>query len=261
MQLQRAVLRPVDELVCINKESLLRTEEKDSARVLPFRRWSLAAASIVILAAGAFWLIRATRQERPSSGTATSLRPVGEPANKVVPGNATQNANPATPSVAPADQNSITAKINVSGNPLGTAIPSGTKTGQENPSVSPSPDNTPSTVPVPEGADLAIQRTQSSSNMSTGFSPMASAPMVAGTSHVAQGENNTPAVTLEAPASYHTLGDTEEGKDEDRILFVRADQVVGGDVKGFFRKASRVLKHTTSLNSESVHPDPSADPR
>lgn len=73
---------------------------------------------------------------------------------------------------------------------------------------------------------------------------------------LASKENNpTRPVTTAAPASYHTLEDGDQEADGDKILFVRADQVVNGEVKGFFRRAGRLLKRSTSINNDNVRTD------
>jgi anti-sigma factor RsiW len=76
------------------------------------------------------------------------------------------------------------------------------------------------------------------------------------TDALASKENNpvTP-VTSAPPVSYHTLEDGDKEADGDKILFVRADQVVNGEVKGFFRRAGRLLKRSTSLTNDNVRPD------
>jgi hypothetical protein len=71
---------------------------------------------------------------------------------------------------------------------------------------------------------------------------------------------NTPAsVTKTQPPSYHTLEDADQKDDGNKILFVREDQVINGGVKGFFRRAGRMLKRSTTLNSDNIHPEMDSD--
>ena len=77
------------------------------------------------------------------------------------------------------------------------------------------------------------------------------------TTHALASKENNPTrpVTTATPVSYHTLEDGDQAADEDKILFVRADQVVNGEVKGFFRRAGRLLKRSTSINNDIVRAD------
>ncbi len=63
-----------------------------------------------------------------------------------------------------------------------------------------------------------------------------------------------------APAvSYHTIEDQDDNNTGNKILFVRTDQVMNSGVKGLFRRAGRVLKHGTTLNTDNVHSETDAD--
>ena len=81
----------------------------------------------------------------------------------------------------------------------------------------------------------------------------------------ATGSNNaetksTPSpVTIARTVSYHTLEDADQPNDGNKILFVRTDQVLGGGVKGFLRKASRLIKRSAALNSDNIHPETDSD--
>ncbi len=63
--LQEVKLRADNNVVFKNKESLYRKEKDD--RVVPFRWWRIAAAAMVLLTAGVFWLTRSTNTNSPGT--------------------------------------------------------------------------------------------------------------------------------------------------------------------------------------------------
>ena len=234
-QLQRAVLVP-DETWSLDKSLLYMEEPAPRATVYHIRmRAILAAASVILLAAAAFWLIRANQR--------TSL----------VQGDHLQVA--IAPTHAPATQPTVATAPTPGPGIVMTHV----RTARlPHHTVDAGPIRIPDTPQAIVVRDLrpAVQPTDTdpARPMLTVSGPMPSHALA-----VADNENNHPTVTSTNAVSYHTLEDTDQKNGDDKILFVRADQVMTGGVKGLFRKAGRVIKHSTSLSTENVHPDPDAE--
>lgn len=71
--MQQAKLQPDNNLVFANKESLYRKEKDD--HIVPFRWWRMAAAAaVMLLVAGLFWL----NKDKQHGGTVVALKPAVE---------------------------------------------------------------------------------------------------------------------------------------------------------------------------------------
>lgn len=179
----------------------------------------------------------------PGSTAAGTTPTPGGAAVGATPGNPTQTAakpGDTSPSSATGTPNGALA----SGSAAGSSIVGRDGT-SHNPEAAPLPA-LHATAPT----DLAATSTGVPAN------PVAHNPQPA-TLHpdTADANNNSFAVTRATPATYHTIEEGDQGADGDKILFVRADQVVNGEVKGFFRRAGRLLKRSTSLNTDNVRLD------
>ena len=130
------------------------------------------------------------------------------------------------------------------------------------------PSSTTSTQPVVAIASVPTQPTPAHTPVTPTTAPNDVAVNTASPGHPdknATGANNaetksTPSsVTIARTVSYHTLEDADQPNDGNKILFVRTDQVLSGGVKGFLRKASRLIKRSTALNSDNIHPETDSD--
>ena len=232
-QLQRAVLVP-DEIFSLDKGLLYMEEPTPKAAVYQIRmRAILAAASVILLAAAAFWLIRANRgtsfvQSAPHVAIAPTHAPATQPTVASAP----------TPGPGTVVTHLHTVRVSRHLNDAGPIRILDT------PQVIVARD----LQPVAQPTDAAPRPILT-----------VSGPIPSHDVAVANNENNHPTVTTTSAVSYHTLEDTDQKNAGDKILFVRADQVMTGGVKGLFRKAGRVIKRSASLSAENVHPDPDAE--
>lgn len=130
------------------------------------------------------------------------------------------------------------------------------------------PSSAASTQPVVAIASVPTQPTPAHTPVTPTTAPNDVAVNTASPGHPdknATGANNaetksTPSsVTIARTVSYHTLEDADQPNDGNKILFVRTDQVLSGGVKGFLRKASRLIKRSTALNSDNIHPETDSD--
>lgn len=258
-QLQRAVLRPDEEILAFDKNLLYRSEQTQRRPVLYMWRKELLAAASVLLLGGAFWLFRLSRTQPPATiETAVVKQAPGHPSPTPTPGTAAapvtndQAASGNTPSVE--KKNPRESESNRGDNALAVNQPMAPAGNDQN--------NAPA-EPARGVAELTPHLGQQAVDMPSGFSPAtaSSIPSGAGTVTVSGTEENKSTIVTSAGAvSYHTLEGADQKSDDNKILFVRTDQVMGGDVKGFFRRASRTLRHSTS-NEENIHPDPVTEPR
>jgi hypothetical protein len=179
-----------------------------------------------------------------TAGPATSpIKPATGPAHYAPPANpgqtntqtATVASNPTLPGNSLSPANSI--------------LPGLVLTAQSNKTVpSTAPGTTDTMAPGTTGA-MAPGTTGTMAPGTTG----ATAPAAIAA------ENKPASVTIAHAASYHTLEDGDQKDEGNKILFVRADQVINGGVKGFFRRAGRVLKRSTALSSDNIHPETDSD--
>jgi hypothetical protein len=326
--LQKAFLQS-DEVYSFDKGLLYKTENANNTRIISLwpKRLS-AAAAILLLGSGAFWLVKVNRDSHP--GIAYAGSSAKGPHDSAVPASGGAMSSTQTPDSNPATGASATPGTTGNAAP-GSAAPGNVTPGSAVPGnvASPGgtglatkdPADTKSPAIIPSGVDHSGQGSMSpsagASGTLNGVSPETKSPdgsiasgatatgasasgsRAAGTSDrglattqtpgdatplsaipasvvpsaktpgsstpvtvisgdlVPASQTNTSApVTIARTASYHTLEDMDgNGGGDNKILFVRADQVVTGGVKGFFRKAGRVIRHNTSINPDSVHPE------
>jgi hypothetical protein len=296
--LQSAVLDS-EEIFSFGDKGLLYRQEvtgkrAGSLRVIPLWKKVVpaAAAAILLLGVGIFWLREGSRPREvfgpannpASAGTALSQ---GTTAQTAPPQASTAQATPSktnpsqtstaqTASSQPLSPQStvITAQtgskapaaaiirrnhqdhLEVKANPVAAAsprfIPSESSHITPSESSGANPASGGNTSPAsPNPPTHQEERTVALSSKAPGQLP-------ANTEKPA-GENKPVTVTMTHPVSYHTLEDADQKDEGNKILFVRADQVINGGVKGFFRRAGRVLKRSATLNSDNIHPETDSD--
>jgi len=286
LTLQKALLDPEEVYFFADKASLYREEAVSRAPIIHiWRRRISAAAAVLLLASGALWLWRETSgphastqvnhtvadrlpdtvAKQPDTVREDSVNPsqVVNPLNPVAdtkgpvsatphPGSAAASGNVPRELPSGAQRTQSTQAPSVA---LGT---SGVSPAQAMPSV---PDKGTSVAAINgvNGSLPSITQPNTSSDMHPTVPLNGSSSPSTQIASVAAPKNNPGNVTTEHAVSYHTLEDADQKNDENTILFVRADQVMNSGVKGFFRKASRVIKRSASLGSDNIHAEPDAD--
>ncbi|TDW99533.1 hypothetical protein [Dinghuibacter silviterrae] len=175
-------------------------------------------------------------------GTATDVQPGAVP-------NPTTGINPG--GTGPA----IAATHTGNTRPVGPATTGPATTGSKEPATIATTGAT-KTSDGPDLGPLPSLRTTTSADLAIAHPP-APAHHPRPEPAIIDGSRNNPAlaVTTTPSPAYHTLEEGDQAADGDKILFVRADQVMNGEVKGFFRRAGRLLKRSTPFNSDNVRPE------
>lgn len=277
--LRRTVLSPADDVFTIDKTLLYRPlTDEAAARVIPMKRWRLsvaAAVAIALLGTSALWIVRHQNQS-----TAPSIAAGPQSANGANGATAATAATAIAPTAAGATTithaDSAIAKAPNGPAPAiaasratGTAAATASTTGKTGPATTaprtapgglPTHDadpiaiNNPSGVTAPVGVPQDLRPKESTALQGTPVHKPLTIPI--DTLHtLAINENHHSTVTTIASPTYHTLEDGNADASNDRILFVPADQVVNGEVKGFFRRAGRLIKRSASLNNDVVRPE------
>lgn len=279
--LRRTVLSPADDVFTIDKTLFYRPlADEAGARVIPMKRWRLsvaAAVAIALLGTSALWIVRHQNQANIATGAqsingATAIAPAGSGATPTASGRADSTIAKTPNGPAPAIAASGAA-ASATRAPRTTAFPS---TAHPASTARTAPGTHPGSLPTHDADPLAINNPSRVSpvphdpvNAPQDFQP-GDGPAIAlqGTpAHkpliipvdslhaLAINQNHRSTVTTTASPTYHTLEDGNEDASNDRILFVPADQVVNGEVKGFFRRAGRLIKRSASLNNDVVRPE------
>lgn len=275
--LRRTVLSPADDVFTIDKTLLYRPlADEAGARVIPMTRWRLsvaAAVAIALLGAGALWIVR--HQNQAGAPGATAIAPAGSgvtPATHPDSAIATAPTGPApaiAASGATASTTGATAATGATASTTGArrtaAHPTTTTPRTAAPGSLPSHDADPIAIndplranPIPHdpaGVPQDLHPGDGTAIAQPGTPVHKPLAIPIDTLHaLAINQNHHSTVTTTASPTYHTLEDGNEDVSNDRILFVPADQVVNGEVKGFFRRAGRLIKRSASLN-DVVRPE------
>lgn len=272
--LRQTVLSPADDVFTIDKTLLYRPQEEEAgARIISINRRRLSAAAaavaIALLATSALWIVRRQNHSGPATAGAQNATAIATPPDDgAVSGATTRHTtaagNPST------DTAQAAPAIAAGSRPTAPTVPGARAT-----APAPSPvthlekapwqnaphdalvTNNPSgTNPVPQTPVSIPQDMHTDGAIAiTGGTPRPTPLAINDDSTQALAINNRPAVTRTSSPTYHTLEDGNQEASNDRILFVPADQVVNGEVKGFFRRAGRLIKRSASLNNDVVRPE------
>ncbi|HTJ11205.1 MAG TPA: hypothetical protein VL547_04250 [Dinghuibacter sp.] len=290
--LRQTVLSPADDVFTIDKTLLYRPQEEEAgARIISINRRRLSAAAaavaIALLATSALWIVRRQNHSGPAAAGAQNATAIATPPGDGAASGATTHhttaaGNPST------DTAQAAPAIAAGSRPTAPTVP-GARTigpipGDRTTAAAPGARATapaPSNVTHPEKApwqnaphDALVTNNPSGTNpvpqtpvgipqdMHTdgtiaisGSTPRHTPLAINDDSTQALAINNRPTVTRTSSPTYHTLEDGNQEASNDRILFVPADQVVNGEVKGFFRRAGRLIKRSASLNNDVVRPE------
>jgi hypothetical protein len=257
--LQRAVLSP-EETFSFDKDLAYRFAVETPSKVVSLanRKLSWAAAAVVVgIAAGSLWLLEervgphpaklpvAAVGTRPQAGGSTESSPA---AAGTVPVTAAAGTKPPTAVTTVLPLTGSRASVRVARDNKNPKVPV-----SSNPAIDPETGSNGSTPLLQTSGIAQLTETHPGTLIPQGS--------VAGGPHtLPEIVNKIPStVTTQASPSYHTIEDGDQEAGGDKILFVQADQVVNGEVKGFFRRAGRLIKRSTSFNTDNVHPDPGTD--
>ena len=235
--LRKTYLAPEEAPAFGGKALLYKQEEQPRASVVRMgganaSRKLLAAAATLLLLVGATWFWReASNGRRDKPGVAAT-----HPRSPKVPGQIRE-----TPPSAPAPSSRIAVAGQAPHHSRGARLASPEPASSESPANGHGP-----------ALDLAALTPLSNPELPavTGVADFA------GTHPVAVNEKNSVnVVTSVSPIAYHSLNDTDQEEDDNRILFLRQDLVLTSGVQGFFRKAGRmILRRGVAIGNDHLHP-------
>jgi len=259
--LQQVRLRPDNGVVFENKESLYRKEKDD--RVIPFRWWRLAAAAMVLLTAGIFWLTRSTTRitnGNPADGFVKNKPAVTNPQppslnNKETKktGDTNHNEQPEKEMVVKKDDSKSNRQVkNV--RPMNTAIASVRK------KVEQDARNTRE-LPAPSLTDETLVNANDNNRLTA-----SNIPSIKNETRKQADINTGIAAAASKSVADHqlTYTDTDEKEkmtvtqavatNSDQLEVLNTSVNTKNSLRGFFRKASRLIaKKTGNGDEDSKH--------
>lgn len=239
--LLQAKMTPDSSIVFGNKEVLYRKEEDD--KVVPFRWWRLAAAAMVLLIAGAFWIYQSGKQApEVLVKNAQPAAPGAAPANSVtVPQKAVQ------PAVAE-EKLAAAAKITAGQQEKNAAAGQSNRKKQK-----PGGNNTPVAPQAPEQPELLAAATPDKLKASN--PPSIKKDNTAGVEvnkelAAARSLPDQPMNILNPGEVSKTKPDWAVSSGADNVEVLNTSVNTKNSMRGFFRKASRLISKKTSLGSD-----------
>lgn len=260
--LQRTVLEDEIPIVFEHKSLLYKKEQETAAIIIPFwkKLATVAAAAILVLTATVWVWYHPNRETntphyaaqhpRESSRSAKTQANVDSPTASML-------------SYISPEETAKTSDVNTSAATMNANMvekPKDTTRKEFQTTVQPQTGNDQSSVAMHLNENSPERNTVTS----TQNLPIASTPLTA--------LNDAPAATAIVPQSaqiitlaekkpvdivtsttavtYHTLEDNDQKERKEKILFVNTDDVANGSVKSFFRKAGRVIKRTSLLDTD-----------
>jgi cytoskeletal protein RodZ len=243
--LQQVKLRPETHIVFEDKESLYRKEEDD--KVVPFRWWKLAAAAMILLMAGIFWLYQVKKNNQHQE-IVKKTQPASVPSqssSQKLPGTATtdtgNNEKTNGETVAAADNPRATVQL---ANAVTAAVKKEIK--QEH-------NKRPGLQDSPVEADLA-------SNSDNGLKGITITSMNKTEKKAEINTGMTAAANKSIPDQQLAYLNTDEpnkaeagqalATNTDKLEVLNTSVNTKNSLRGFFRKASRLIAKKTSVGDE-----------
>jgi len=260
--MQQVKLSPDTSIAFENKESLYRKEKDD--RVIPFRWWRMAAAAIILVAAGIFWLYQ-SKTNVPKEEFVKTNPPVTIPQpptlhnKEVKTGNDTTGNRPAEKeNLAKTDpvNNNQQVQHTPAGEKAETAVREQRKTGSENKNKE---------MPAPPVNEEMVARNtdnKNEGNKLTGISISSikneSAKQAAINTDIAaaasKSVNDHQLTYLDTDEKSNNMAEQAVAVDNDQLEVLNTSVNTKNSLRGLFRKASRLIaKKTNSGEEDSKH--------
>ena len=241
-----AKLAPDNSIVFENKEILYRKEEDD--KVVPFRWWKLAVAAMVLLMAGAFWVYQSKNKAGGSelANTGKSVSPKEAPVVK--------QPTPANTGIDNRKETEVNEQLAVTDKTPASQQVQKSTVSQANHKKESRKNNGVQVLPqAPEQQELIAEVTPDklkASNIPSIKKDNAPGVEVNKDLAAARSMPDQPMKILNAAEDNTMKKDWVSSSSSDNVEVLNTSVNTKNSMRGFFRKASRLISKKTSLGSE-----------